>query len=339
VSLLYKRPRSPYWYVTKTRESTRTANRKLAEEFARKSLTEAWRVDALGESVHTWNELSEAWLDAKSHKKALKDDERIIGDFTDWISTRELADKDLGVLTGELIRNYGAFIKARASAGTANRHLAVIRAMLNIADEWGWVAKVPKIKLYKVAKKEPRWLTPEEVSALCAHMPQWLQDMVVIGSQTGMRWSNVAGLRWDWINANGTVIHVPISDAKTDDTYTVPLSQIAKGVLSRLQDARIGSEPYVFVAEGFETPIAHYHMKYRLNQAIEASGIKRCKFHDFRHTFASWHMQRETPERIIQELGGWKSPAMLQTYAHLATKHLVHYADNLNAEGHPARAG
>ena len=53
------------------------------------------------------------------------------------------------------------------------------------------------------------------------------------------------------------------------------------------------------------------------------------RWHDLRHTWASWHVQNGTPLFALQELGGWESPEMVRRYAHLSAEHLAPYADRL----------
>jgi integrase len=48
-----------------------------------------------------------------------------------------------------------------------------------------------------------------------------------------------------------------------------------------------------------------------------------------RHTWAIWHIQQGTPLYVLQELGGWAGPEMVQRYAHLSAEHLKVYADQL----------
>ena len=62
--------------------------------------------------------------------------------------------------------------------------------------------------------------------------------------------------------------------------------------------------------------------------ACKTAGLAGFKWHDLRHTWASWHVQNGTPLPVLQELGGWKSIAMVQRYAHLAPSHLAQYAGN-----------
>ena len=65
--------------------------------------------------------------------------------------------------------------------------------------------------------------------------------------------------------------------------------------------------------------------------ALARAGIKDFRWHDLRHTWASWHVQSGTPLFALQELGGWESTAMVRRYAHLAADHLAPYADRLGA--------
>jgi integrase len=65
--------------------------------------------------------------------------------------------------------------------------------------------------------------------------------------------------------------------------------------------------------------------------ALEKAGIADFRWHDLRHTWASWHVQQGTPLFAPQELGGWESPEMVRRYAHLAAEHLAPYADRLCA--------
>ena len=64
---------------------------------------------------------------------------------------------------------------------------------------------------------------------------------------------------------------------------------------------------------------------------LERAGIENFRWHDLRHTWASWHVQNGTPLFALQEMGGWESPEMVRRYAHLAADHLAPYAERLNA--------
>lgn len=65
--------------------------------------------------------------------------------------------------------------------------------------------------------------------------------------------------------------------------------------------------------------------------ALARAGIEDFRWHDLRHTWASWHVQNGTPLYALQELGGWESPEMVRRYAHLSAEHLAPFARKLCA--------
>ena len=74
------------------------------------------------------------------------------------------------------------------------------------------------------------------------------------------------------------------------------------------------------------------------NAALQRAGIDNFKWHDLRHTFATWHRQAGTPTHELQRLGGWKTAAMVDRYAHVAPEALQGAAARLDAFGGYAAA-
>jgi integrase len=205
------------------------------------------------------------------------------------------------------------FKRAGASAATANRHLALIRAILRRArDEWEWIEKAPKIKLYREAKRRVRWITPEQAQALLAELPEHQREMVLFALATGLRQGNVTGLRWSQVDLARMTAWVHGEDVKNGDDLHVSLNDLAINVLRRQQ----GKHPeHVFTYKG--KPI-HWANTRGWRSALVRAGIANSRWHDLRHTWASWLIQHGTPLYDLQEMGGWKSAEMVRRYAHLA---------------------
>ncbi len=64
--------------------------------------------------------------------------------------------------------------------------------------------------------------------------------------------------------------------------------------------------------------------------ALDRAGIEDFRWHDLRHTWASWHVQRGTSLQELMELGGWSSYQMVLRYAHMAGEHLQEVAKRLD---------
>ena len=62
-----------------------------------------------------------------------------------------------------------------------------------------------------------------------------------------------------------------------------------------------------------------------MNQSVQRACIRDFRWHDLRHTWASWHVQRGTPLQVLREPGGWETLEMVQRYAHLSADHLARW--------------
>lgn len=63
---------------------------------------------------------------------------------------------------------------------------------------------------------------------------------------------------------------------------------------------------------------------------LVVAGIEDFRFHDLRHTWASWLIQSGVPLSVLQEMGGWESIEMVRRYAHLAPNHLTEHARKID---------
>jgi integrase len=175
--------------------------------------------------------------------------------------------------------------------------------------------------------KEPtrriRFLTHEEAQRLLAVLPVHLADMAAFSLATRLRAANVTGLQWSQVDLARGLAWVHPDQAKARRAIAVPLNAHAVALVQK----QIGKHAtHVFSYRG--KPIVQVSTK-AWYAALERAGIENFRWHDLRHTWASWHVQSGTPLFALQEMGGWESPEMVRRYAHLAADHLSPFAERL----------
>ena len=92
---------------------------------------------------------------------------------------------------------------------------------------------------------------------------------------------------------------------------------------------QIGKHPH-FVFSYKNRPIKWFNTK-AFKKALERAGLTNFRWHDFRHTWASWHVQNGTSLQELQQLGGWANFEMVLRYAHLSSDHLRKAAERISA--------
>jgi len=221
-------------------------------------------------------------------------------------------------------------LEARRAEGvsnaTVNRTLEVVRAILRkCVNEWEWLDKAPQVRMLKEPTRRIRFLTHEEARRLLAELPGHLADMAAFSLATGLRRANVTGLQWTQVDLVRRLAWIHPDQAKARKAIAVPLNAEAV-VMIRKQTGRHPTHVFSFKGK----PIEQVSTK-AWYQALERAGISDFRWHDLRHTWASWHVQQGTPLHVLQELGGWESAEMVRRYAHLTADHLAPYADRLCA--------
>lgn len=212
-----------------------------------------------------------------------------------------------------------------AAHATVNRTLAMVRAILRKArDEWECNITIPKIRMLPEPKRRIRWITREEAQRLCAELPFHLRGPMLFTLATGLRAGNVRKLRWSNVDMARRVAIFSGDEMKGGGALGIPLNDDAMSIL----ESRVGDhKEFVFSYKGqqlgdLNTPA--------WRRALERAGIEDFRWHDLRHTWASWHIQAGTPVEVLQELGGWASLSMVMRYAHLAPQHLATFAGRID---------
>lgn len=328
MSLFKRKDSSVYWIKITVngrtvQKSTGTPDKNKAQELHDKLKAQLWEQTKLGiKRNYSWNEAVVRWLGETEHKVSRRGD---LGHLR-WLDAH-LNGVPLAAINRDCLDK---LIKAKQADGvksaTINRMLALIRSILRKAAlEWEWLDKVPKIRLLNEPKRRIRWITQAEVKRLLRELPAHLQAMVRFSLETGLRQANVTGLQWTQVDLIRRCAWVHADQAKARKAIAVPLSKSAMVIIRE----QIGKHPgQVFTYRG--RPVSQVNTEAWRN-ALSRAGIKDFRWHDLRHTWASWHVQAGTPLHVLQELGGWESVEMVRRYAHLSSEHLAGYVDRLSA--------
>lgn len=325
---LSKKKDSPYWYTrfsicgVRVQESTRCTTRKEAERY--ETMRKAQIKEQIlfgGKEQHSWPEAVLRYLKEVNHKGIKKQ----MSHFR-WLQ-EHLNQYLLCQITKEVIIDL-CYKKEEtgASNATINRMLDNVRAVLVRAkDVWGWLEVLPQIPKRKVSNKRLRWITRDEANRLINELPEHLSAMAKFTLMTGLRMSNVMQLKWEDIDLIRRELVIHPDKYKSNKYLGISLNDDAIQVIRE----QIGkNQEYVFTYLGNRIKDKCNTKAFR--NALQRANIKNFRWHDLRHTWASWHVQNGTSLQDLMELGGWSSFEMVLRYAHLSKAHLKEAAQNVS---------
>ncbi|MGD2085615.1 MAG: site-specific integrase [Candidatus Aminicenantes bacterium] len=180
--------------------------------------------------------------------------------------------------------------KYPVNPGTVNREVGLLRSMINLAVEW-FDLELKPIK-YEMTKEEPkeRILTEQEMGRLIENSETPLRHIILVALNTGMRKSEILNLEWDQVNLEEGFIRIEAQRSKNRKIRVIPLNNSMKELFYKLHYSRNGSQ-YVF--ENPKTGKAFVCINRRWRTLLKDLGIKDFRFHDLRHTFATYALLRK----------------------------------------------
>jgi integrase len=326
---VYRREDSRYWWINATlpngqriRQSAGTESREDAEALLAKLKLDAYRGHHFGiKPQRSWREAVVRYVELKRGLRSISDVERVLRYLDPYLGNAML-DQINGDMVWRVVQ--GEFKKGNKPA-TVNRYLSVLRNLLRMArDEWQWIDTIPKIRMLGGEVERDRWLTRAEADRLIACCAPHLAALVRYALATGCRAAEITGLEWDRVDlARNTAW---LNQTKNGTPRGVPLNADAVQVLRE----QLGKHPrYCFTYEG--QPLRADVTNTAWHTALKRSGITDFRFHDLRHTWASWHRQAGTSCDELKDLGGWKSRQMVDRYAKFATENLLSAASRIES--------
>jgi integrase len=217
----------------------------------------------------------------------------------------------------------------QVSPSTVNRDMETLRHMFNLAVDWGYLEKNPaqRVKSLKTPPGRIRYLSKEERDRLLdeCRKNRRLYAVVVTALETGMRASELRNLTWSDINLpQRTII---LSRTKNNETRILPISDTLLALLEKLLQSRNGSKSVFSKSDG--TPYRSWRTAFE--NALKSAGIEAFRFHDLRHTFASYLVMSGVNIRTVQELLGHKDIKMTTRYSHLSHDHLLEAVNGISS--------
>jgi integrase len=287
----------------------------------------------------TLSELADRYLQehVKAHKKASseKSDQRLV----EAVLKPQLGTRKVASVTRADIKKL--HYDLRNTPYQANRTLALLSKMFNLAEAWGLRSPGSNpcrhVQRYREKKRE-RFYSADELRQLGETLAEAertrseLPSVVVairLLALTGCRLGEILSLRWEHVDLDKAVLR--LAEAKTG-ARPVSLGAPAVALLTSLQTQ---SGPVVCGSDG-ESPLSQWVLEKAWRRIRERAGLANARLHDFRHTVGTYGGHAGFNAFIIRDLLGHKTLAMTGRYVERDDDPIRAAADHVS--GHIAAA-
>ena len=247
------------------------------------------------------------------------------------ISKSVIAEKRELLITEKLGKGKKQWTRTPA---TANRYMTVLSHLFTVAvNEWELLEAHPMKKLSKL--KEPRgrvrFLDDDErtrlLKACQASKYAALYTIVVLALSTGARRGEITSLCWGDVDFKRQVI--TLQETKNGERRVLPLTGHAYDCLKEHNKIRRIDTDFVFPSAD---PKQATNFQYYWDTAVKAANLTDFRFHDLRHSAASYLAMNGASLAEIAEVLGHKTLAMVKRYAHLSEAHTSKVVASMNAK-------
>lgn len=234
-------------------------------------------------------------------------------------------------------------IRKRRPKGLGDKSIRNIRAtlqtILRAATSWGYLARMPALPKALVPETGFDWYPLDEAAQLIgAARDPWERALLMFPLHTGTRMGEQRAVRWKDVDFGRRVLHVRQSAPSTLNVIKAPKSnrhrsvgltpELAEALLA-IRDGR-GGDDLIFTRDsgGMLHPGQFREV---LWAAQKRAGLRRIKWHELRHSYASILVSGGAPLALIRGLLGHSSVKMTERYAHLAERNGAPYLHLLSA--------
>ena len=237
----------------------------------------------------------------------------------------KLADLFMDKITGEVVAKYRDQRLTQVSNNTVRLELAFLSVVFEQSrKEWGLGVSNPvrQIRIPKPGKPRTRRLEAGEEEALltscAASGAHYLHSFVVLAIETGMRFGELSGVLWKYVDMDKRTIHLP--DTKNGETRTVPLSTRALAAIQILPRSISGR---LFTAKPGSIRSAFLIAVQKARACSPEGMLQNLRFHDLRHEAVTRLFEKGLNPIEVGMVSGHKTLSMLQRYTHLRSEELV----------------
>lgn len=300
-------------------------------------------------SKHTVREMLERYRDNVLTDKANggKDHKTHIAWWIDELGPYALSE----VTTDLVTRSIDKFKKSKTRLGKHPAPATVLRYVMALSHaftvarkQWNWCESSPveNVQRPKVNNERTRYLTDSEreslLSACQSSANPDLYLVVVLAISTGMRKGEIMDMRWQDIHTapDQSFTRVHLTKTKNDKARSVLITSPALELLEARRKKVIESRE-VNVATGLIFPSTvnadiPVDLRKPWSAALLAAGIEEFRFHDLRHTTASYLAMNGASLLSISKVLGHQTTKMTERYSHLATSHIDEVVRSMNAK-------
>jgi len=291
---------------------------------------------------HTLGELITEYLPEVEKKKDSRNAKRHLEWWKERIGEKYIADVTpalLSTIKGELAA--GMTTRGQRAPATVNRYFISLSAVMSkAAGEQGYIDTNPMTKVKKLTEPEGRvrFLTELERDALLdacrKSRSKMLYPITVLALSTGMRQGEILSIRWRDVDFDRK--RIVLHDTKNGSSRQIPLAGAATEELKTLLAAKKAAKVQVLKPVGDEL-VFHGRAGGSLNiRSAWDSAVKTAKldshfrFHDCRHTAASYLAMNGATLLELSQILGHKTLSMVKRYAHLTEQHLHNVVERMN---------
>jgi integrase len=198
----------------------------------------------------------------------------------------------------------------KVKPATINRELACLKHMFSLAIIWKMADENPvkEVQLFQEQQIEMRILTRDEMDRLVTNASPRLRPIVLIALNTGMRKGEILHLRWHDVDFDNHFLF--LKQTKSNRPRKVPMSRFVADVLGAIKR----SGEFVFVNPKTGKPLSDLQTPFKA--ACHKAGISDLRFHDLRHTAATYMVIGGIDLVTVKEILGHATIQMTMRYAH-----------------------